>query len=128
MPSPSKLDLAYLSELVSESDLTAQGPQALEALKSLLNKTGRGSDYLGWISLPFAAEKLLPELKKAAKQFSSCDSVVSIGIGGSYLGIKATIEALGGSEKIHYAGNHLSPTSFNKLMKDLNPKKTGLVV
>src|ERR1019366_6166992 len=128
MPSPLTLDLSYISELVSEADITALTPEVLDALKSLLNKTGRGSDYLGWINLPFDAEKQVAEIKKAAKKFSSCESVVSVGIGGSYLGIKATIEALGGSDKIYYAGNHLSPTSFNKLMKDLNPKKTGIVV
>src|SRR6185295_16264829 len=103
-------------------------PQLEKALKSLLEKTGRGSDFLGWINLPFDAEKQVPTIKKAAKAFASCESVVSIGIGGSYLGIKATIEALGGSSKLHYAGHHLSATSFQKLMGELNPKKTGLCV
>ena len=128
MPSPLSLNLDYISDLVSESDLNALGPQALDALKSLLHKTGRGSEFLGWINLPFDAQKQLADLKKSAKAFSSCESVISIGIGGSYLGIKATIEALGGSSKIHYAGNHLSAVSLNKLMKELNPKKTGLIV
>ena len=128
MPSPLSLNLDYISDLVSESDLNALGPQALDALKSLLHKTGRGSEFLGWINLPFDAQKQLADLKKSAKAFASCESVISIGIGGSYLGIKATIEALGGSSKIHYAGNHLSAVSLNKLMKELNPKKTGLIV
>ena len=128
MPSPLSLDLSYISDLVSESDIAFLAPPVENALKSLLEGTGRGSDYRGWIELPFAAQKQLADLKKAAKQFASCESVVSVGIGGSYLGIKATIEALGGSDKIHYAGNHLSPTYFQKLMKQLNPKKTGIVV
>jgi len=128
MPSPLSLDLSYISNLVSEEEIQALYPQVEKALKSLLEKTGRGSDYLGWMTLPFDAEKQLPQLKKAVKAFSPCESVVSIGIGGSYLGIRSTIEALGGSPKIHYAGNHLSPTSFQKLIQALNPKKTGLVV
>jgi glucose-6-phosphate isomerase len=128
MPSPLSLDLSYISDLVSESDIASLASRVEKALKSLLEGTGRGSDYLGWIELPFEAQKQLADLKKAAKQFSACESVVSVGIGGSYLGIKATIEALGGSDKIHYAGNHLSPTFFQKLMKQLNPKKTGIVV
>ncbi|HJT23298.1 MAG TPA: glucose-6-phosphate isomerase, partial [bacterium] len=128
MPTPLSLDLSYISDLVSESEITALAPQVQKALKSLLEKTGRGSDYLGWIDLPFDAQKQLTALKKAAKAFDACESVVSVGIGGSYLGIKATIEALGGSDKLHYAGHHLSPTSFNKLIKTLNPKKTGIVV
>ncbi len=128
MPSPLSLDLAYISDLVSEADIASLAPQVGDALKSLLNKTGRGSDYLGWINLPLDAEKQVGAIKKAAKPFSSCESVVSVGIGGSYLGIKATIEALGGSDKIHYAGHHLSPTYFQNLLKQLNPKKTGIVV
>ena len=128
MPTPLSLDLSYLSDIVSESEISGLGPQVEAALKSLLEKTGRGSDYLGWIDLPFDAQKQLADLKNSAKAFAPCESVVSVGIGGSYLGIKATIEALGGSPKIHYAGNHLSPTSFNKLLKELNPKKTGIIV
>ena len=128
MPSPLSLDLSYISDLVSESDIAFLAPPVENALKSLLEGTGRGSDYRGWIELPFTAQKQLADLKKAAKQFASCEFVVSVGIGGSYLGIKATIEALGGSDKIHYAGNHLSPTYLQKLMKQLNPKKTGIVV
>ncbi len=128
MTSPLSLDLSYISDVVSQAEIEALAPQAQEALKSLLEKTGRGSDFLGWIDLPFDAQKQLPALKKAAKAFEKCESVVSVGIGGSYLGIKATIEALGGSDKIHYAGNYLSPTSFSKLLRDLNPKKTGVIV
>ncbi len=128
MPSPLSLDLSYIADLVSEQEIVAMSPLLEKALKSLLEKTGRGSDYLGWIDLPFEAEKQLPELKKAAKVFEMCQAVVSIGIGGSYLGIRSTIEALGGSPKVYYAGNHLSPTYFNKLMSELKSKKTGLIV
>lgn len=128
MPTPLSLDLSYISDLVSENDIAALAPRLEKALRSLLEKTGRGSDYLGWIDLPFEAQKQLPALKKAARAFDDCQSVVSVGIGGSYLGIKATIEALGGSDKLHYAGHHLSPTSFQKLLASLNPKKTGIVV
>jgi glucose-6-phosphate isomerase len=128
MASPLSLDLSYISDLVTEADIAALSIRVEQALKSLLEKTGRGSDYLGWIDLPFDAQKQLPELKKAANQFADLKSVVSIGIGGSYLGIKSTIEALGGSDKIHYAGNHLSPTAFQNLMGDLKPKKTGIIV
>jgi glucose-6-phosphate isomerase len=128
MPQPLSLDLSNISDLVSEQEIAALSPQLEDALKSLLEKTGRGSDFLGWINLPFDAQKQVAAIQKAAKNFTACESVVSIGIGGSYLGIRSTIEALGGSPKIHYAGNHLSATSFQKLMAQLNPKKTGLVV
>src|ERR1700679_180731 len=122
------LDLSYISEVVTEQKITALYPQVKSALESLLNKTGKGSDFLGWINLPFTVEKQLPAIKKAAEKFEKCDAVVSIGIGGSYLGIRSTIEALGGSEKIYYAGNQLSPTGFNHLISQLEDKKVGLVV
>lgn len=128
MSQPLSLDLSYIADLVSEGEINAMAPQVEGALKSLLEGTGRGSDFLGWIDLPSGAQKQLAAIKKAAKAFSSCESVVSVGIGGSYLGIKATIEALGGSPKIHYAGHNLSPTSFQKLLSELNPKKTGVIV
>ena len=128
MTQPLSLDFAYLSEFVTEQDIQALEPQVRSALKSLLEKTGRGSDFLGWIQLPFDAAKQVPHLKKAVKPFDKCDDVVCVGIGGSYLGTKATIEALGGSSKVHYAGHHLSPAPFNQLMKKLNPKKTGICV
>src|SRR5258708_12462722 len=80
MPQPISLDLAYISNLVSENEIQALAPQVEKALKSLLEGTGRGSDFLGWIELPFTAEKLLPSIKKAVKPFKSCESVLSIGI------------------------------------------------
>jgi len=102
-------------------------PKAQMALETLLHKTGKGADFLGWMNLPFVVEKQLPAIKKAAKKLEKCDAVISIGIGGSYLGIRSTLEALGGSEKIHYAGNQLSPTGFNHLMAKLSDQKVGLV-
>jgi len=128
MPQPLSLDLSYASGSVSEQEIAALAPQVEKALRSLLEGTGRGSDFLGWIELPFEAQKLLPSIKKAVKALSPCESVVSVGIGGSYLGIKSTVEALGGSDRLHYAGHHLSPTSFQKLLKDLDPKRTGICV
>jgi len=128
MPQPLTLDLSYASGSVSEQEIAALAPQVEKALRSLLEGTGRGSDFLGWIELPFEAKKLLPSIKKAVKALAPCESIVSVGIGGSYLGIKSTVEALGGSDRLHYAGHHLSPTSFQKLLKDLDPKRTGICV
>ncbi len=128
MPQPLHLDFSYIHDVVPESQITALAPQVKTALDSILNKTGRGSDFLGWITLPTDAQKQVASIKKAAKVFEDLESVVCVGIGGSYLGTKATIEALGGSEKIHYAGHHLSPTAFSKLLETLSPKKTGICV
>lgn len=128
MPQTLSLDLSYLQDLVTEQEIESYYSHAQNALETLFHKTGKGSDFLGWIDLPFDAEKQVGAIKKAAKKFEKCDAVVSIGIGGSYLGIRSTIEALGGSDKIHYAGNQLSPTGFNRLISQLSGKKVGLIV
>ncbi len=128
MPKPLTLDLSYISETVTEKDIEGIQPQVQAALESLLKKTGRGADFLGWIDLPSSAAKQLQALRKAAGVFDKCRDVVCVGIGGSYLGTKATLEALGGAPKIHFAGHHLSPTDFQKLLSELKPKKTGICV
>jgi glucose-6-phosphate isomerase len=128
MPKTLSLDFTYLQDLVAQQEIESYYPHAQNALETLLHKTGKGSDFLGWIDLPYTAEKQLTAIRKAAKKFDKCDAVVSIGIGGSYLGIRSTLEALGGSEKVHYAGNQLSPTGFNQLIGKLAGKKVGLVV
>ncbi len=128
MTKPLSLDLSYISDAVSEQEISSLSPQLERALKSLLDKTGRGADFLGWIGLPFTAAKQLQALRKAAGAFDKCRDVVCVGIGGSYLGTRATLEALGGAPKIHFAGHHLSPTAFQDLLSELKPKKTGICV
>jgi glucose-6-phosphate isomerase len=130
MKAPITLDLKYISEAVSPAELDAAGRAAESAAQALLAKSGLGSDFLGWVHLPKEAAKQAPSIVKAARAFAGCTDVVCVGIGGSYLGARAAIESLGGGEKIrvHYAGHHLSPTAFTRLLKSLSPRKTGIVV
>ena len=81
------------------------------------NKTGEGSDFLGWVD--YANKISSAELKKIVKVAeriqNTCDVLVVVGIGGSYLGAKAAIDAINGIVKkskceIVYLGNTLSPT------------------
>ncbi len=127
---PRSMDLTYIKSFVSDAELKKMAPEALKALDTLLSKTGRGNDFLGWISLPSDVRSQVPSVKAAAKKLQAlCSDVVCIGIGGSYLGTRAALEALGSPKcRVHYAGHHLSPTSLSALMKNLNPKKTGLVI
>ncbi len=130
MKAPVALDLKYIEELVSPAELDAAARAAEAAAQSLLARSGLGSDFLGWVHLPKEAAKLAPAVTKAARTFSPCTDVVCVGIGGSYLGARAAIDSLGGGLKVrvHYAGHHLSPTAFSRLLKSLSPKKTGIVV
>ncbi len=117
-----------------QQDLTkAQG-----ALASLYRGDGEGADFLGWIRLPHSIEpELLKDIAETADRLrQDCEYVVSIGIGGSYLGIKATVEALQDSfaaykpksgASLLYAGNHISEDYLYELMELLKDKKFGII-
>jgi glucose-6-phosphate isomerase len=129
MSQPISLDLSYIHEVVSEPELKAAYPKALAALKTLQEHHGRGSDFLGWINLPQDVEKQLASIQKTADSLAKFDAVICVGIGGSYLGARATIEALGkGKPEIYYLGNHLSSTYYADLMEKLKDKSVGIYV
>lgn len=103
----------------------------------LLHKgTGAGSDFLGWIDLPTAYDKeeFARIQKAAAKIQSDSDVLIVIGIGGSYLGARAAIEALQHSfynllpkdkrktPEIYFAGNNISSTYVNHLLELIEGK------
>ena len=99
------------------------------------NKTGEGSAYLGWTSYP--SKITTPELKKIVKTAErikeNCDVLVVVGIGGSYLGAKAAIDAINGIVtdskcKVVYLGNTLSPTYTAQVLKSLEGKKVAINV
>ncbi len=67
------------------------------ALETLNNKTGQGSEYLGWVDLPENPPNLDEIIKATSKLKQKADALLVIGIGGSYLGAKAGIEYLFGT-------------------------------
>ena len=83
-------------------------------------------DFGGWVDLPINYDKdEFARIKKAAAKIQGdSDYLVCIGIGGSYLGHRAVIEALGGAKKtkILYAGNSLSPRELQKVQRELGDK------
>lgn len=83
-------------------------------------------DFGGWVDLPVNYDKdEFARIKKAAAKIQNdSDYLVCIGIGGSYLGHRAVIEALGGAKKtkILYAGNSLSPRELQKVQRELGDK------
>ncbi len=90
-----KLDLSR-----SGVELTSKiKAQAEEANTLLENKKGVGSDYLGWVNLPTSIDAAQINLfnEQAAKLKAKADVIICIGIGGSYLGARAVIEAIGDS-------------------------------
>ena len=113
-----------------------------QALDKLHNGTGEGSDFLGWVNLPEeTSEALVADIEASAKSLrENCDYVVAIGIGGSYLGAKAVIEALGdsfsmlraaGDERrcrVLFAGQNIGEDYLNELQDLLRDKKFGIIV
>ena len=125
----------------AEKQYEANKDKAVDAMTTLENGTGAGSDFLGWLHLPSETPKSLLEKinKTAARLRDKCDYVVCIGIGGSYLGAKAVISALSDNfadfyspapknPKIVYAGQNISEEYTAELEKLLEGKKFGIIV
>jgi len=98
--------------------------EALTAYRTLVDGSGPGADFLGWLNLPLKEKSELSGIEKIAAEIrSSGDLLVCIGIGGSYLGTKAVIEALFPADsRIRFAGQHLSPLELGQLMAELKEK------
>ena len=91
-----KMNGRHLAKFVADDEFDAIFPQVSLAHETLHGKTGPGSDFLGWVDLPvdYDKEEFARIKKAAAKIQSDSDVLVVIGIGGSYLGARAAIEAL----------------------------------
>ncbi len=84
---------------VTAADIDALRPEIEQANELLHSGKGKGNDFLGWVDLPSSiTEAQLNEIQAAAEVLrGEADIIVAIGIGGSYLGAKAVLEALSGS-------------------------------
>ena len=110
--------------------------RALAAFDTLMNKDGAGNDFLGWIDRPVDYDKdEFERIKKAAARIRENSNVlVSIGIGGSYLGIKAVDVACDSyfnskrKTEIIYAGNQISGEYLLDLLDYLKDKDYSLNV
>ncbi len=121
------LNMSFLRPEVTKDDIRNSQPQISEAIEQIEKEIGPGSDFLGWKEpSELMPQELLTELSDtAASVQDKCDTLVVIGIGGSYLGARAVIEALrprNGVEVV-YAGNSLSPLYHRRLLEDLEDKE-----
>lgn len=122
-----KLVNKYANKFVSEEEINAMAPKAVEALRTLHSKNGAGNDFLGWTTLPTDYDKEeFARIKETAEYVkNNCDIFIVIGIGGSYLGARAVIEALKSpnynllakdTPQIFFIGNTISPSMVNELV------------
>ncbi len=124
---------------VSKETIAAFEPKVKAAQEMLEHGTGKGNDFLGWLHLPSSITKEhLDDLKATAKVLrENCEVVVVAGIGGSYLGTRAVIEALSNSftwledkkknPVIIYAGHNISEDYLFELTEFLKDKKFGVI-
>ncbi|MDR0660933.1 MAG: glucose-6-phosphate isomerase [Prevotellaceae bacterium] len=103
-----KLSISRTQPTLQPEEIVALQPKAAECLEALYRKTGKGNDFLGWLDLSSLFDtKLLNDIKHSAQTLSKlADVVVVVGIGGSYLGAKAVIEALSHSFSLIAPSNH----------------------
>lgn len=117
----------HCENIVSPQDIKNISDKALEAMNTLHNKTGEGNDFLGWVTLPTDYDKEeFERIKKAADYIkNNADVLIVIGIGGSYLGARAVIEALTSQNynllskdtpDIYFIGNSISPSALNETL------------
>lgn len=127
-------DYKNILPFASLEELESHKQQVVDAYNTLVNKTGAGNDFLGWLEHPVNYDKEeYARIKKAAEKIrKDSDVLVVIGIGGSYLGAKAVIEALKGyfpnkkDTEIIFAGHTLSSTYMAELISYLEDKSFSI--
>ena len=129
---PITLDYSYLLPTVAPEEIFALQPYVTAAHQVLTAQSGPGNDFLGWLDpaaiMPAAQ---LDEIRRTAERLrAQADIMVVIGIGGSYLGARAVIEALGAvdASQVLYAGQTLSADYTAALLAALRGKRFCLNV
>ncbi len=128
-----KLDLSKVLEFISEEEILKMETEVKNAEKVLMEGTGEGNDFLGWIELPTNYNKEeFERIKLAAEKIKKNSEVlVVIGIGGSYLGARATIDFLSHTfynkvnknhPEIYFAGNSISGTYLAHLIEAIGDR------
>ena len=133
------IDVKDVLGTVSLEAINSYSAKAADSLRMLHDGTGAGNDFLGWVNLPSETDaSLLDDIVATAESLrSSCEAVVAIGIGGSYLGAKAVIEALSDSFAAYkkaegpvllFAGQNIGEDYLYELSSYLKDKKYGIIV
>jgi glucose-6-phosphate isomerase len=132
------INLKNTSKFISDEEIIANAQLSVRHLDTLNAGTGPGNDFLGWLSLP---DDILPQIERIEKTAlhlrSVSDTTVVIGIGGSYLGSRAVIEALshsfsslltGKHHDMIFAGQNISEDYLAELLELLDGRNYSIVV
>ena len=133
------LDTSKASCFLAEGVVATFAPQVKAAQEALEKGTCPGNDFLGWLHLPSSITPgFIAQIEACAKTLrDNCEVVVVAGIGGSYLGARAVIEALSNSfgwliqdkkgPVILFAGNNIGEDYLSELTEYLQDKKFGVI-
>ncbi len=135
-----KIDISKVTGFVSEDAIRGYEDKVMKSNLALHDKSGKGSDFLGWLDLPSSiTDEHLKDITDTAEKIRSvADYVVVTGIGGSYLGAKAVIDALSNTfdylqtdrknPVILYAGQNIGEDYSHDLLELLKDKSFAVVV
>jgi len=136
------LSIENITNFVTSEEIAEFQPAIAQSFQSVFNKTGQGNEFLGWVNLPSEInEEILSDIEKTATHIRAhAEIFVVIGIGGSYLGARAIIEALKHNfdfalshddrqkPLVLYAGQNLSQDYLSDLLDILNKRDYALTV
>ena len=134
-----KVDISQVQSFVPVKDIKSLEPEVKEAILKLEKGTGAGNDFIGWMNLASKTQgSLLDAIEDTARVLrENCEVVIVAGIGGSYLGSRAVIEALSNSfaqliqdkknPQILFAGHNISEDYLFELTEYIKNKKFGII-
>ena len=135
-----KLNTEKALDFIGGNALNAYADKVKACMETLEKGTGLGNDFLGWLHLPSSiTAEHLADLKATAQTLrENCEVVVVAGIGGSYLGARAVIEAMSnsflwlqekkeGQPTIIFAGHNIGEDYLYELTSYLKDKKFGVI-
>ena len=134
-----KIDVSHILEFIPGNGIKALEPQVKDAILALEKGSGAGNDFIGWMNLASKMDKsLLDAIEDTARVLrENCEVVIVAGIGGSYLGARAVIEALsnsfsqliqdGTNPTVLFAGHNISEDYLYELTEYLKGKKFGII-
>ncbi len=134
------VNIDNIKEFAAKAEVVALQNKIDEHHKSLLEKTGKGNDFLGWIELPAETDSnLIASINDVAARIrEKAEIFIVIGIGGSYLGARAVIEALSNNFEalrkrdnnplIVYAGHNIGEDYLSELLEVLDDKDYAMTV
>ncbi len=133
-----KLDISNVYPFVAKDTVYGYSHEVQEHLRALHEKTAAGSDFLGWVDLPSQiSDKEIREIEeRAAFLRERADVIVVVGIGGSYLGAKAIVSAMGNdfgefsdrTPRVIFAGQNIGEDYLHELLDILDRKSFAIIV